>query len=107
VADPIQNPPSGDKPGPEHVLHIERVDEGYVEWCFECVHPEGVDRWRYKNPDGSIVESSSPEECWFESWWSALGQELIMIDQPITSYPVAVRPSDDWDYDNGGTVVLA
>lgn len=92
----------------DHLLHLDSIEaEGYVRWRLSCEHPpsDGDGPWCYRNPDGTPYDNSG--ECWFESWWSALGQELLgPIDGPIT-LPLPVKPSDDWAYDDGGTIIAA
>lgn len=89
----------------DHLLHLDRIGaEGYAEWSMACNHEPGG-RWRVTLPDGTPDPNFDEAECWFESWWSALGAELLDdIEGPIT-LPLAVRPSPDWNYDDGGAIV--
>ena len=90
----------------EHLLHlIEVTEEGYAHWDFECTHPtlpaEIPVEWQG-------IDSAPEDGCWFHSWWAAVGQELIghlRIPRDPT-LPLAVRPSDDWNFDLAGTIVL-
>lgn len=89
----------------DHLLHLARIgEEGYAEFQFTCEHAMGAAKWRYRNPDGSY-DGNSSTECWLKSWWDAVGSEILdAIEGPITQFPIPIKPSDDWDYDNGGTI---
>lgn len=90
----------------DHLLHIDGIEEeGYPEWRFTCEHSPDDRRWWCTNPDGSFVEPAGVDGCWFESWWGAIGSELIgRVKGPVT-FPLPVRPSDGWDYEEGGSIV--
>lgn len=95
--------------GPDHLLHlIEITEEGYAHFRMSCAHPSGPDippQWQTRyEPDGQLYPDDG---CWFYSWWDALGQELIghlRVSDP--QFPLWVKPSDDWTFDDGGTIVL-
>jgi hypothetical protein len=91
----------------EHLLHIVQTEEGYPEWRFECVHATDNDKWfcRFHNGDPT---SDPPEAdgCWFESWWSGVGSELIDIKPFPGVLPIPVKPSAQWAYEEGGTIVF-
>jgi hypothetical protein len=89
---------------PDHLLHLDYIDaEGYASWSLTCEHDHGG-RWRVVLQDGSPDPNFDESECWLDSWWSAVGSEILdRIDGPITVLPIPVEPKE-WDYDNGGTI---
>lgn len=89
-----------------HLLHLDEVDEGEAIWRFTCHHDEDDPAWIYRLPDGT-PDPTNLGDCWLESWWDAEGGELLDLRGPIMTFPVPVGPSDDWDYDNGGSITLA
>ncbi len=97
MSSPVQ-PQSDPERSADHLLHADWIEqEGYVHWRFTCEHGPDNRRWWTDGVEGS--------ECWFFSWWDAVGSELLdNIDGPIT-FPIAVKPSDDWAYEDGGTIV--
>lgn len=93
----------------DHLLHlIEITEEGYPHFRMSCAHPNEdetiPEKWQTVGLDGELHPADG---CWFYSWWDAYGQELLG-DLPITDphFPLAVRPSDDWAFEDGGTIVL-
>ena len=85
----------------DHLLGIDRVDEGGVDWTFSCAHDPDDTRWFSRDPDGSITS----HDCWLMSWWDGCGPELLNLEDGVTRIPMPVRPDDGWDYDNAGSLV--
>lgn len=88
----------------DHLLHLDGIDEGGAMWRLECGHAIGADGWRTNVADFGMTPDTI-DECWFMTWWDAIGAELISIDHPLRSLPIPVKPSDDWDYEDGGAIV--
>lgn len=90
----------------DHLLRLARIEcEGFPVWSMTCEHSPDDERWWCREPDGSPVLPPGPDGCWFESWWDAVGSELLDdIAGPIT-LPLPVKPSPEWTYDDGGTIV--
>ncbi len=95
----------------DHFLYLTGIDGGYAEWDFACNHSDADRKWWPTNPDGTPIYTIDGDECsycWLWSWWDGLGNELIgniALPKGVT-FPLPVRPSDDWNYDNGGTIVM-
>lgn len=89
----------------DHALHIDGIEsEGWARWRFTCEHQPDDERWFCRDESGNIIQSDR-DVCWFQSWWEGVGSELLgSIPGPIT-FPLAVKPSADWVYDDGGTIV--
>lgn len=87
----------------EHELHITEMSDWGTSYKLYCCH-DTLPRWhQYADLDGTVRVA---EECWLQSWWDNLGVELLDITfatQP--HFPIAVRPSADFD-ENGGTIVM-
>lgn len=92
----------------KHYLLIACIDEGQPDWELRCAH--GIEGWQYTEPpdeDGNAGAPTGEPGCWLRSWWDGQWKgELIHIQEPISVYPIPVKPSDDWDYENGGYLVL-
>ena len=86
----------------DHLVHVDAIHDGYVQWRFECCHVPGG-QWRVTLPDGELDPNFDECDCWLMSWWDAMGSELLYADAPITSFPIAVEPHE-WSYDDGGTL---
>jgi hypothetical protein len=85
----------------DHLLYLDGIDGPSVYWQMTCEHDAGDPLWATCDRDGYIIDDA----CWLWSWWDEVGIDLVRIDGPITVLPVPVRPSDGWDYDNGGSLV--
>jgi hypothetical protein len=88
----------------EHLLYLESADDWGPSWWMECRHGPSP-KWNQYTYEGVVHVD---EQCWLQSWWENLGSELLKLKfakdaQP--TFPLAVRPSDDWD-ENGGTLVV-
>jgi hypothetical protein len=84
-----------------HQLRITAIDAGWTGWALDCLH-DG-DSMFHRDHTGRLQA-----ECWLQGWWSELGAELLNIEAPeggTLTFPLAVTPSGDWDFD-GGTLVL-
>ena len=92
--------------GKAHVVHLIEVDQGAVYWRFDCLHAAADEAWAYREQDGTISPSWRPGECWLESWWDAEGAELLDLNGDLLTFPLPVKPCADWDYDNGGVMVV-
>lgn len=95
-------------PPPDHVLKVDLKDAHWgFSTCLElvCKHADDDPSWWSLGEDGSV----SSHDCWFYSWWDGIGAEILAGDgwPENPRFPVPVRPSDDWDYENGGTIVYA
>ena len=77
----------------DHLLHLDLVDGYGPSWRLTCEHVAG-EPWEIPNDCA----------CWFMTWWEGVGAELLKLDAP-TSFPMPVRPSDDWDEDDGGLII--
>jgi hypothetical protein len=93
-----------DVPLPAHLLYLDSVDDWGAGWKLTCEHDTSP-QWHQTTSEGVTRVS---EQCWLQSWWSEVGPELLKLDfakdaQP--EFPLAVKPSDDWDAD-GGTIVV-
>lgn len=88
-----------------HHLHLDGIEGcGYPTWRFTCDHGPNDPAWIPRR-----IEDGEPDtdlgDCYLASWWDACGDELIdAIPGPIT-FPIPVRPSDGWDFEDGGTLV--
>lgn len=89
-----------------HLLYLDGIEcNGYPRWRLTCEHAavELAREWR------STMLNSEPDPdwdgCWLRSWWDEVGSELLEINQPIHSFPIPVKPGDDWSED-GGSIVL-
>lgn len=91
--------------GKAHAIHLTRVDEGMPAWAFNCLHDDADEKWATRDEAGNIV-NWQPGECWLESWWSECGGELLDIHGDLHTFPLAVKPGADWEYDNGGVLVV-
>lgn len=90
----------------DHLLWLDAIDEGRAVMSMTCGHEFGADAWRTRWSEGQ-VEVDDPE-CWFLSWWDALGGEIVDLKLPPScSWPIAVKPSDDWGCEEGGAIVYA
>ena len=84
----------------DHLLRLDEVDSWGPAWKLTC-HHNAKSRWFSTDKEG-VVES---EDCWLATWWEGLGSELLNLKDVSMRFPMPVRPSDDWDYDNGGRLV--
>jgi hypothetical protein len=90
----------------DHHLHLVGFSYQSPDWRLTCDHEPGG-RWRCTNQDGTPSPNHDESECWLESWWSELGIELMAdVEMQGGRLPIPVRPSSDWDYENGGTLVI-
>ena len=89
----------------DHLLRITGIDSGWTGFQLDCTHGDDIRFHHYPVVEGGPRIQRA--ECWLQTWWSELGAELIVIpDDPdgCLSFPLPVKPSDDWDFD-GGTLV--
>ena len=86
-----------------HYLHINSISEGgNINWRWECRHAADDPKWVVRMEDNTI-DPNCLGECYLESWWSAVGEELINDHgHPITTLPIPVEPDDEWTYADGG-----
>ena len=98
-----------------HLLTIDGVDEGTPCWNLRCTHDKQDTAWWFRdepNDDGTPglwsinIGGDRIEGCWLQSWWEGVGAELINFSESVDAYPIHVRPSDDWGYDSGGSLVI-
>jgi len=86
----------------DHEMVLHAVGD-FTDITFECLHAPDNRRW-FSTTETGKVES---ERCWFASWWDALGVEMLDLrDLDTVTWPVAVRPSEDWTFDDGGKIVV-
>lgn len=80
----------------QHLLHIEEIDEGFVQFKLTCEHPTPL------YPDvapewGCWRDGGAEGICWLQTWWQELRNELIgKIKAPfIWPLPIAVEGNGD------------
>ena len=91
----------------DHQLRLTAVEEGWTGWELDCTHGDSLRFHYYPNVEGGPGVRQS--QCWLQSWWSELGAELLNLTatpalRATLTFPLPVKPSDDWDFD-GGTIV--